>query len=87
MLRPKKEDLAGESLIYEKANGITYARFRDTPKKNIYPGRWEIGRDHKAPLMDYAEWNHLLDIAETSPTLKIQLDKLLNLYYIIKDEQ
>lgn len=85
MLCPKKEDLVGEALIYERADGVTYARFRDDPKKSLYPGRWEIGRDYKEPLLDYAEWKHLMDIAHTYPTLKKQLDKTLDLYYIVKD--
>jgi hypothetical protein len=85
MLRPNKEDLVGESLIYERANGVTYARFRDDPKKSLYPGRWEIGREVKEPIFDYAEWRHLQDLAHQHPTIKKQLDKLKDLYYIVRD--
>lgn len=88
MLRPKKEDLVAEALIYEKANGITYAKFRDDPKKSLYPGRWEIGRDVSAdPLLDYAQWRHLVDLSEEYPTLKKQLEKLLTTYYTVKDNK
>jgi hypothetical protein len=88
MLRPKKEDLAGESLIYEKASGITYAKFRDEPKKSLYPGRWEIGRDVSAdPLLDYAQWRHLIDLSKEYPTLKKQLEQLLTTYYVVKEKQ
>lgn len=86
MLRPKKEDLVGEALIYERANGVTYAKFRDEPKKSLYPGRWEIGRDSKHdPIFNYAAWVHLTELSRRYPTLKKQLDKTLDLYYIIKD--
>ena len=41
--RPPNEALAGEALIYERANGQTYAKFRDPPRRIDYPGRWHIG--------------------------------------------
>lgn len=88
MSRPNKEDLAGQALIYEKANGVTYAKFRDDPKKSLYPGRWEIGRDvGEKPLLDYAQWRHLSDLANIHPTLKKQLEQLVTTYYILKDSE
>ena len=87
---PPKQDLAHESLIYERANGVVYARFRDEPKKTTYNGRWVIGGDPEAVnealgLVSYDQWKHLFALADEYPTLRKQLDKTLNLYYIIKD--
>jgi hypothetical protein len=92
----KEEQLAqstklipGEALIYERANGVVYARYRDPPH-NIIP-RWIIGGDPasvaraKGELLDYGEWKDLCDLAQENITLKKLLDKLVTTYYIIKD--
>lgn len=88
--RPDVEELAGEPLIYEQASGVTYARFRDEPKKSFYAGRWIIGGEPESVAMakgylGYDSWKELFSLADTHPTLRKQLDKTLNLYYIIKD--
>jgi len=81
--------LPGEELIYERANGIVYARYLNRPE---IP-RWIVGGDPGAvaraqgKLLDYSEWLNLCDLVETNPTLKKQMDKLVNTYYIIKDAQ
>ncbi len=90
MLKPKTKDLVGEALIYERANGVVYAKFRDEPKKSIYPGRWIIGGDAEGVAraqgyLGYDSWRELFALADTHPTLRKQLDKTLDLYYIIKD--
>ena len=90
MLRPKNEDIAGESLIYENADGVIYARFRDEPKRTLYPGRWIIGGDpdgvaRSQGYLSYDSWRELFKLADKNPTLRKQLDKTLDLYYIIKD--
>lgn len=81
--------LPGEALIYERSDGVVYAHYRDKPE---IP-RWIIGGDPGAvaraqgELLDYGEWKNLCEIAQTHPTLKKQLDKIVNLYYIIKDNK
>ena len=87
---PDKTELAHEALIYEKANGVIYARFRDEPKKTKYNGRWIIGGELEAVnealgIVSYDQWKELFALADSYPTLRKQLDKTLNLYYIIKD--
>jgi len=91
MLKPKKEDLVGEALIYERAEGVVYARFRDEPKKSIYPGRWIIGGDAEGVAraqgyLGYDSWKELLALTDTQHTLRKERDKTLNLYYIVKGE-
>jgi hypothetical protein len=83
--------IPGEALIYERANGVVYARYRDPPH-NTTP-RWVIGGDPGAvaraqgKLLDYGEWLKLCDATEEHPTLKMQMDKLVNTYYLIKDSK
>jgi len=79
--------LPGEPLIYENANGVVYARYRDRPEI----ARWIIGGDPdavakaKGQLLHWGEWDRLQQVANENPALKEQLDKTITLYYLIKD--
>ena len=83
--------IPGEALIYERSDGVVYARYRDAPHNTI--PRWIVGGDPagiartQGDLLEYREWQTLCELSETHPTLKKQLDKLIVLYYIIKHEQ
>lgn len=83
--------IPGEPLIYERSNGVVYARYRDPPHNTI--PRWIVGGDPegvaraKGRLLHWGEWEKLCDMAEQYPTLKKQLDKTVELYYIIKDDK
>jgi hypothetical protein len=83
--------IPGQSLIYERADGVVYARYRDPPHNTI--PRWIIGGDPGAvaraqgKLLDYGEWNDLCDMCEQHETLKKLMDKLVTTYYIIKEEK
>lgn len=83
--------IQGQALIYERANGVVYARYRDPPH-NKQP-RWIIGGDPGAvaraqgTLLDYGEWQQLCDLCATNLTLKKQMDKLVNTYYLIKENK
>lgn len=80
--------IPGEPLIYERVNGVVYARYRDVPD---IP-RWIIGGEPNAvaraegKLLHWGEWEKLCDLATEHPALKSQLDKTINLYYLLKDE-
>jgi hypothetical protein len=79
--------LPNEPLIYERSNGVVYARYRDKPE---IP-RWIIGGDPGAvaraqgKLLDYGEWLNLCDLTETNTTLKKQMDRLVTTYYLVKE--
>jgi hypothetical protein len=83
--------IPGAALIYERANGVTYARYRDPPY-NSQP-RWIIGGDpdalNKAQgcLFSYSEWQDMMRIAEENYTLKTQMKKLIDIYYLLKDDK
>lgn len=77
----------GEALIYERADGVVYARYRDRPEIK----RWLVGGDPagvaraQGNLLDYGEWQSLCELAQTNKTLKKQLQNLVNTYYMVKD--
>ena len=79
--------LPGEPLIYERSNGVVYARYRDKPE---IP-RWIIGGDPGAVakaqgnLLDYGEWLKLCELAATNSTLMKIMEKLVNTYFLIKE--
>lgn len=83
------ELLPEEALIYERSNGVVYARYRDKPEIE----RWVVGGDPGAvaraqgKLIDYGAWLDLCDYAATNQTLKKQMEKLITTYYMIKDSK
>jgi hypothetical protein len=72
--------IPNEVLIYERENGTIYARYQDRPEID----RWVIGL--LEPTFNYSNWKHLNELAKTDKVLKTQLDKLINLYYLTKNE-
>jgi len=83
------ELLSGEPLIYERANGVVYARYRDKPEID----RWLVGGDPGAVaraqgrLCDYSEWQEMCDMCAENPTLMKLMDKLVTTYYMMKDNK
>ncbi len=88
-IQPIDVMIPGETLIYERVDGVVYARYRDMP--NI--DRWIVGGDPggmaraQGDLFDYSEWQNLCKLAKTNTTLKKLMDKLVTTYYIVKEEQ
>jgi hypothetical protein len=80
-----------EPLIYERVDGVVYARYRDPPHNTI--PRWIIGGDPasvaraQGDLICYSEWQELCEIAQSNTTLKKQLDNLVTTYYMLKDSR
>jgi len=91
MLQSKDKMIPGEALIYERANGVVYARYRDAPH-NKKP-RWIIGGDPASvarangDLLSYAEWQEMVELSLKYPTLKKLLDQVVTTYYTVKDAQ
>ena len=83
--------LPGEALIYERSDGVVYARYRDPPHNTI--PRWIIGGDPAAvaraqgDMLNYSEWQDLCRLAQEYPTLKKLLDQLVIMYYTVKDDK
>jgi coenzyme F420-reducing hydrogenase beta subunit len=81
--------IPNEPLIYERANGVVFARYQNKPE---IP-RWIIGGDPEevskaqGNLFSYSEWSEMMELAETYPTIKKQLQSLLTTYYTIKEHK
>ena len=83
--------LPGEALIYERSDGVVYARYRDPPHNTV--PRWIIGGDPAAvaraqgDILNYSEWQDLCRLSEEYPTIKKLLDQLVTMYYTVKDDK
>jgi hypothetical protein len=83
--------IPGETIVYEHVAGVVYAQYRDPPY-NTLP-KWIIGGDPTAVsraqgnLFSYSDYQDMMRLAEHNETLKKQMQKLLDIYYIVKDEQ
>ena len=90
-MQSRSKLIPGEALIYTRANGVVYANYRDPPHNKI--PKWIIGGEPDALnkeqgcLFSYSEWQDMMIIATENKTLKSQMQKLLNLYYLIKEEK
>lgn len=79
------------ALIYERADGVVYARYQDPTYAHI--PRWIIGGDPdavaraKGQLLTWNDWEKINKLAKTHPALKQQMSKLLDIYYLIKDQE
>ena len=91
MTRPKGNLIPGEALIYERSDGVVYAHYRDPPHNTI--PRWVIGGDPagmaraQGDLLNYAEWQELCKLSLEYPTLEKLLDKLVTMYYTVKEHK
>tara|TARA_B100001287_G_scaffold254069_1_gene237229 strand:- start:10963 stop:11229 length:267 start_codon:yes stop_codon:yes gene_type:complete len=83
--------IPGEALIYERADDVLYARYRDPPHNRI--PRWIVGGDAdgvsraQGNLFSYSEWQEMMHLANEYPTLKSQMKKLVNIYYLCKESK
>ena len=81
--------IPNQALIYERANGVVFARYRDPPHNKI--PRWVIGSEPEATaralgIVSYDEWKNVMQIAESNANIKKQLDRLMVMYYTVKDD-
>jgi hypothetical protein len=72
----------GATYVYEKANGITYAREVGAPHSQ----RFEIGRDLELLLKDELRlWEEIVRAGRTNQTLQEALDRAKIVYHLSKD--
>ena len=72
----------GATYIYEKADGITYAREFGAPHNE----RFEIGRDLELLLKDELRlWEDIVRAGRTNQALQAALDRVKILYHLSKD--
>jgi len=76
----------GATYIYERADGVTYAREAGADPLSRIPIGWDY--DTQLELKRMSEeiiWRDILDQAETNPTLKKELDRIITIYHLGKD--
>jgi len=72
----------GAKYIYEKADGITYAREFGAPHNE----RFEIGRDYERFLKDELRlWEDIVREGRTNEALQTALDRVKLVYHLSKD--
>jgi hypothetical protein len=72
----------GAKYIYEKADGITYAREFGAAHND----RFEIGRDYQRFLKDELRlWEEIVREGRTNPALQDALDRAKIVYHLSKD--
>ena len=87
----KNKLIPGEALIYERSDGVVYARYRDPPHNTV--PRWIIGGDPAAvaraqgDMLNYSDWQDMCRLAQEHPTLEKLLDQIVTTYYIVKDSK
>ena len=91
MLQSKNKLIPNQALIYERSDGVVYARYRDPPHNTV--PRWIVGGDPagvaraQGDMLNYSEWQDLCRLAEEYPTIKKLLDQLVTTYYTVKDDK
>ena len=71
----------GAKYIYEKADGITYAREFGAPHND----RFEIGRDYERFLKDELRlWEEIVRAGRTNQSLQEALNRVKILYHLSK---
>ena len=72
----------GAKYIYEKADGLTYAREFGAPHNE----RFEIGRDYERFLKDELRlWEDIVREGRTNKALQAALDRVKLVYHLSKD--
>ena len=69
--------------IYEKADGVTYAReFGTDPNTRVAVGwDWEVSNRQDDEL-----WENIRHLARTNETLRSELERVIMVYNLIKDD-
>jgi hypothetical protein len=73
----------GAALIYERANGVIYARESGTTERSV------VGYDtNRSPdWIHLSEWNDILAAAETNPALQEALDRVKIVYNLSRSNE
>lgn len=80
----------GATYIYERADGVVYAReFGGIERREIgweYDSRTDDGRPLHDHLMDAKLWGEIRREATTNPALQQALDRAIMIYRLSKDK-
>ena len=78
----------GVSYVYEKADGVTYARKLGDPPD----ARFEVGRDYDSQklhkeLMDARLWGNIHRAAKSNPALQEAIDRVIVIYELSRQDE
>ena len=79
----------GATYIYERSEGIVYAReFGADPKDRIVVG-YESGRDYDLhnQIQEDKLWGEIRRAAKTNPALQAELERVIMLYHLTKENK
>ena len=81
----------GVTYVYERENGVTYAREFGAPPEDRQAIGWDYdtrtsdGRPLHEHIMEDKLWKEIRRMANTNPALKASLDQAKNIYYLSQD--
>jgi len=75
----------GATLIYERADGIIYAREHGAEPSTRRVVGYERGADYD-PYRTTVDWDKMCEAAKTNTALKTALEQCIMLYNLSKDE-
>lgn len=73
--------LPNQEIIYESDGNIIYGRYVNIPQ--IEP--WIVS-DNRS-IISYIEWSEMCELSHKNDLLKSQLEKTLNIFYMIKGKK
>jgi len=82
----------GATFIYERVDGVTYAReVGADPRTRVevgwdYDERTSDGRPLHEHMQDDKMWGEIRRMSRTNPTLQSELERVIMLYHLIKED-
>ena len=74
----------GATYIYEKADGVTYAREFGTTERTAIG--WDYAAQLKLDTLKEIElWKEIRQAAKTNPVLQTELERVIMLYHLSKE--
>lgn len=73
----------GATYVYERANGVTYAREKGADPNTRVPIGWDY--DSRKNLSRHELWQDIILEANNNPALQKAVERVIMLYYLSKD--
>lgn len=77
----------GATLIYERANGIIYAREAGAEPATRFIVGYESGQDYDTVRRDKINWHQLLEASKNNRALADALDRVIMIYELSKENE
>jgi len=77
----------GATYIYERADGIVYAREAGADPRTRQVVGYESGRDYDPVRRDKINWHNLLEASKDNKALADALDRVIMLYELSKQHE